>query len=124
MRPTLWTLLLALLLQLLAGNAWAWRNTTASGHGEPLQTRHVQSMQRQAAHCHDTFAPQASPHDHHHAPDQAPGGSAPSDNHHCCAIGLAPAVQPLLQSLPHAPPASQHGPWASLSLRPDLRPPI
>ena len=124
MRPTLWTLLFALLLQWLAGSAWAWRGPQASGHTGPLQTTQVQAMHLQAAHCHDTAAPQANPHDKHYAPGQAHGGSAPSDSHHCCAISLGPTAQPLLQSLPQAPPVSQHGPWASLSLRPDLRPPI
>ena len=124
MRPTLWTLLFALLLQLLAGSAWAWRSAPASAPAGQLQATHVQAMQLQAAHCHDTVAPQASTHDTPHAPGHAHGGSAPPDSHHCCAIGLGPTVQPLLQSLPQAPPTGQHGPWASLSLKPDLRPPI
>ena len=112
-RPTLWTLLFALLLQLLAGSAWAWRGPQASDHTTPVQT----------AHCHDTVAPDPS-RDSHHAAGPSHSASVQADSHHCCAVGLAATVQTPLQSLPQAPPVSQHGPWASLSLRPDLRPPI
>ncbi len=114
MRPTLWTLLFALLLQVLAGSAWAWRSPQADSHTAPLHTTH----------CHDTAAPENSSSDSHHAPGQSPAASAQADSHHCCAMVLSEAVHAQPQPLPQAPPASRHGPWASLSLRPDLRPPI
>ena len=118
MHRTVWTLLLALLLQLLAGSAWAWRTAPVQG---------------QAPSCHDVVA--AAGADSHMA-HASPAASAPgvtdnthpvsmqTDSHHCCAVGLGVGVQALLLPLPQAAPTSQHGPWASLSLRPDLRPPI
>ena len=118
MRHTVWTLLLALLLQLLAGSAWAWRAAPTQGH---VPT------------CHDVVA--AAGADSHMAQASlaatVPGTTDPThlvsthaDSHHCCAVGLGVGKQPLLRPLPQAAPTSQHGPWASLSLRPDLRPPI
>lgn len=109
MRHTVWTLLFALLLQLLAGSAWAWRGAQATEH---------------SAHCHDTAVQAASGTDTHHTAGKALSGSSQPDSHHCCAVCIGWAMQPLLPPLPQAAPTSRHGPWASLSLRPDLRPPI
>ena len=109
MRHTVWTLLFALLLQLLAGSAWAWRGAQATEH---------------SAHCHNTAVQAASGTDTHHTAGKALSGSSQPDSHHCCAVCIGAAMQPLLPPLPQAAPTSRHGPWASLSLRPDLRPPI
>mgnify|MGYP000567784487 FL=1 len=109
MRRTVWTLLFALLLQWFTGGAWA------------LSARQAPDL---AVHCHevlvvnDASATHASPTDSTHA------HSGQSDSHHCCAIGLGVGVQAQLLPLPQTLPNSPHGPWASLSLRPDLRPPI
>ena len=107
MRSTAWTLLFALLLQWVAASAWAWR---APQHDAP------------AAHCHDSV-PSASASDPHAAETHASQGTAQHDTHHCCAVGIGSGSTPQLPPLPQAAPTSQHGPWASLSLRPDLRPP-
>ncbi len=109
MRHTVWTLLFALLLQLLAGSAWAWRGAQTTEH---------------SAHCHDTAVQAAGGTDTHHIAGKALSGSSQPDSHHCCAVCIGAAMQPLLPPLPQAAPTSRHGPWASLSLRPDLRPPI
>ena len=118
MRRTVWTLLLALLLQLLAGSVWAWRAAPTPGH---------------APSCHDMMlSAAADSHMMHATPaatdlgatDKAHPVPTQADSHHCCAVGLGVGAQPLLQPLPQAAPTSQHGPWASLNLRPDLRPPI
>ena len=115
MRHTAWTLLFALLLQLVAGSAWA---------------RHGLEPSPAAAHCHEpvvqgTAAAQA----HHAQSPAAPQGkvqhlTVQADSHHCCAVGLGTGVQAWLLPLPQAAPSTRHGPWFSRSLRPDLRPPI
>ena len=110
MHRTVWTLLFALLLQLVAGSAWALRSPHPS-------------------HCpandHALMAHEASPGDAHHpSTDKTHTATVQHDSHHCCAVGLGAGIPALLQPLPQAAPTSQHGPWASLSLRPDLRPPI
>lgn len=108
MRRTLWTLLCALLLQLAAGSAWAWRSAHDLGHN---------------GHCHETATPSALTQDTGH-PESPTTANAQTSDHHCCAVGLGSALQAALPPLPQAAPRSRHGPWASLSLRPDLRPPI
>ena len=112
MRPTAWTLLFALLLQLMLGSAWAMR-VTSSHHAAPS--------------CHDSVSIQAhgpEGHSAHAAQDQAPAHTAQADKHHCCAVGLGTGVQAILLPLPQAVPTSLPSLWVSLSLRPDLRPPI
>ena len=106
-------LLIALLLQLLAGSAWAWRGPQASG-----------AAHDHAAHCHGTAAEQAVGTDTHHTSPSSPAASLQADSHHCCAVGLGSHVQPQVLPLPQTTPSSQHGPWASQNLQPDLRPPI
>jgi len=44
--------------------------------------------------------------------------------HHCCAVGLGMYVPLLAQPLPSAAPVNAWTHGTSLSLRPDLRPPI
>lgn len=109
MRHTLWTLLFALLLQLVPGSVWALAQT--SGH---------------PVHCHETVTESTSVGMHHAnaQQDKAHPASLQADGHHCCAVGLGVGVQALLQPLPQAAPASPTGHWASLSVRPDLPPPI
>ena len=109
MRQTVWTLLFALLLQLLAGSAWAWRGAQATEH---------------SAHCHDTAVQAASGTDTHHTAGKALSGSSQPDSHHCCAVGLGLGLAPMLAPLPQAAPVGVALRWASLSTRPDLRPPI
>ena len=112
MHRTVWTLLFALLLQLVLGSAWAMR-VTPSHHPAPS--------------CHETVNLQREDTDTlgaHAAHGKVPAPSVQADNHHCCAVGLGVGVQPQLLPLPQAQPASPHSPWASLSVRPDLRPPI
>ena len=110
MRRTVWTLLIALLLQLLAGSAWALRSPH-SGHAP--------------ATCHEALPHEAAPADAHPpSGDTKHAATLQHDSHHCCAVGLGAGMPVLLQPLPQSAPSSRHGPWASLSLRPDLRPPI
>jgi len=112
MRRTVWTLLAALLLQLVLGSAWAMQATPSH---------------RPAPSCHETVGLQradSDTHAAHAAPGKVPAPSVQADSHHCCAVGLGVGAQPQLPPLPQALPASPHRPWASLSLRPDLRPPI
>ena len=111
---TVWTLLLAMLLQLLAGSAWAWRMPTAAA---PVM------------HCHDMAADASLADAPHMASAQDTAHPSPqaghhADSHHCCAVGLGTALPSLVQPLPTSTPARQQTAWASLSLSPDLRPPI
>ena len=114
MRRTVWTLLIAVLLQLLVGNAWAWRAAQAQGHASHGTT----------VHCHGQAAPQAPSADTQHATELPSSASMQGDSHHCCAVGLGLDVAVWPSPLPQAPPLAQHTAWASLSLPPDLRPPI
>ena len=110
MRRTVWTLLFAMLLQLLAGSAWALR---------------LPHNSHPPAACHDTATHVAAPADAHHpSGDTRHAGAVQHDSHHCCAVGLGAGKQAPLQPLPQAAPTSQHSRWTSLSQRPDLRPPI
>ena len=112
MRRTVWTLLFAMLLQLLLSSAWAMRSTQPHGH---------------ASHCHEVVAMErstdAAP-PTHAAPNKVKAASIQADSHHCCAIGLGIGIQASLLPLPQATPASPYGSWISQSPRPDLRPPI
>ena len=112
MRRTVWTLLFAMLLQLLLGSAWAMRSTQPHGH---------------TSHCHEVVTMERSTHDAHPpqaTPDKVKAASIQADSHHCCAIGLGIGIQASLPPLPQVTPASLHGSWISQSPRPDLRPPI
>ena len=112
MRRTVWTLLFAMLLQLLAGSAWAMRSTQPNGH---------------VSHCHEVVTMERPTHEAHPpqaAPDKVKASSLQVDSHHCCAIGLGIGMQASLLPLPQATPASPYGNWISQSPRPDLRPPI
>lgn len=111
-RRAIWPLVFALLLQWLMGSAWAMRGAPAAGL---------------ASACHETAAIQSvdvEPHPAHAAEGKVSNHTVQTDSHHCCAIGFGASAQPLPPPLPQAIPASQHRDWASLSLRPDLRPPI
>jgi len=111
-RRAIWPLVFALLLQWLMASAWAMRGAPATGL---------------ASACHEAAVIQIADVEQHHAhaaQGKAPNHTAQTDSHHCCAVGFGANVQPLLPLLPQAIPASQHRDWASLSLRPDLRPPI
>ena len=111
-RNAIWPLVFVLLLQWFMGSAWAMRGVPATGH---------------ASACHETAVIQISDFEQnsaHAGQGKDPTHTAQTDSHHCCVVGSGAALQPLLLPLPHALPASLHSPWASLSLRPDLRPPI
>lgn len=114
---TVWTLLFAMLLQLLASSAWAWRMPTAAA---PVMHCHdMAATDMQHADAQQMASDQNAGAHHNHPPV---GHHA--DSHHCCAVGIGTGTSTQLLPLPQAVPHSQHGPWASLSLRPDLRPPI
>lgn len=106
---TAWTLLFGLLLQLLAGSAWAWRG--------PQTTKH-------SGHCQDTVVQIASAANAQHAESKNHAGPDMADPHHCCTVGVGMAIETVPQPLPQAMPTSQQTLWASLSLRPEQRPPI
>ena len=109
MRRTVWILLFTLLMQLVSASAWTMPAPESASH---------------PAHGHETVAQDGTT-TATHPQDSAQTSHRHTDNsHHCCAVGLGTGVQPLLAPLPQAAPTSWHGPWASLSLRPDLRPPI
>jgi hypothetical protein len=115
MRHTVWTVLLALLLQLFASSAWALRpgcgshaptlDAAASGHSHAHESAHAKH-------------PQASQSDHAASPQ------GPHDSHHCCAVGIGLGDTAPTRLLPQAPPLAPVWAWTSQSLRPDLRPPI
>ena len=108
MHRTVWILLFTLLMQLVSASAWTMPTPEAASH---------------PGHCHETLAQDATT-TAAHPQDSAQTSQRHTDSHHCFAVGLGACVQPLLAPLPQAAPTSRHGPWASLSLRPDLRPPI
>jgi hypothetical protein len=109
MRRALWPLIVSLLLQLMAGGAWAGKLGPAP-----------------SGHCHDAsalFVEPAAQADPAEAVDaQSPGQQA--DGHQCCAVGLAWLEPPLQSPPPQTAPAELTDSWLSLALRPDLRPPI
>lgn len=79
--------------------------------------------------CHDHQAPasaETSPKlDAVDSSQPSSGTCATLDNcHHCCAVGLGMYVPMLAQPLPSAAPVNAWTHGTSLSLRPDLRPPI
>lgn len=112
MRRTVWTVFFALLLQLLAGSGWAGRAPQTPDHCHAPSHHSLQAVPDADM---DTAASDA---------DVTHSLSTQMDGHHCCAVGLGTAACGLLQTLPQARPHRQHGPWLSLSLSPDLRPPI
>ena len=105
MHRTLWTLILALLLQLMAGSSWAALDGRSSGE-HPANT---------SLHCHEPVSR-----------DDAPGQSsnAQVSTHHCCAVGVGVAVQVQMPVLPQAEPIGPLVSWSSWRMRPDLPPPI
>lgn len=107
MLKTVWPLIFALLLQLVPGSVWA----TQASH---------------AGHCHEILVQGASLDTPHASPtkDDTHRISIQADGHHCCTVGLGAGVQLLLPLLPQTTPVSPSPHWASLMLRPDLRPPI
>ena len=136
MRRTVWTLLTAWLLQLLlASSGWALAGATAAHtqtprHGEAVHACHGADASR-TQHAQQTAMARASD-DHathkaqvHHSTNHANHAAHHSaDSHHCCAVGLGLGVAPPLAPLPQAAPVGVALRWASLSTRPDLRPPI
>ena len=131
MRRTVWTLLIVWLLQLLLANSWALASATVAHAGPHSSAWAVHA-------CHDSGAPTSG---HaaevvHTASQPEPDGQQPAhsthnpasatsaDSHHCCAVGLSLGSAALLAPLPQAAPQSVSLPWVSLSVRPDLRPPI
>lgn len=117
MHRTIWTLLLALLLQLGVGSAWAVRLPTAAACHEAVATVTADVHTHHAAH------PLGNA-DHRDAHPTPTGTPHATDSHHCCVVGLGVGAQPQWVPLPHPAPEAPHRSWASLSLRPDLRPPI
>ena len=105
MHRTLWTLILALLLQLMAGSSWAALD------GRPSDEHYAST----AHHCHEPVAN-----------DQAAGqtSNAQVSTHHCCAVGVGVAVQVQMPVLPQAQPIGPLVSWSSWRMRPDLPPPI
>ncbi len=112
MRHTLWTLLCALLLQVLGGSAWAVH---------PAQARAVPAACHESVAAPATHAAHAT---HASADDEAQAAHLSHSSHHCCAVGLGVGLAPATQPLPQSTPVSRPAAWASLCLRPDLRPPI
>jgi hypothetical protein len=110
MRHTARTLLLALLLQLVAGSAWALGSSPTSAH---------------AAHCQELVVHvAAAADDTHTTSDPSHTAHLQQDSHHCCAVGLGAGMKASMETLPNCAPASPYRPWVSLSLSPNLRPPI
>lgn len=113
MRCTLWTLVCALLLQVLGGSAWAIHQPQTLAGPVACHEPAVASAVASVAHeGHDATA------------DDALALHQAHSSHHCCAIGLGMGLAPVPQPLPQSAPVSHQPLWASLSLRPDLRPPI
>ncbi len=109
MHRTLWTLLFALLLQLLVGTAWGGRSSPADSG---------------SAHCHTMVHDATAASDEHPTVDSSHTPERQQHNHHCCAMGTVAPEQALVVPWPQAIPSGPHGSWASVSLPPDLRPPI
>jgi hypothetical protein len=107
MRRALWPLIFSLLLQLLAGNAWAG----SMGHPQP-------------GHCHDAATSVAVAVGQASSSDAVDVPGSQVDSHHCCAVGQGWLEPPLQAPPPQAAPTALVSSWLSLALRPDLRPPI
>ena len=131
MRRTVWTLLTAWLLQLLlASSGWALASaahahTTANAVAAPAchgidVSGLPQAPAAARASAHDAHATHSAP--AHPSTNSTTHHSA--DSHHCCAVGLGLGLAPVLAPLPQAAPVGVALRWASLSTRPDLRPPI
>ncbi len=109
MHRTLWTLVLALLLQLTAGSGWA--STRVKTDAEPAAVSVV--------HCHDSGgAADAS--------DAASAGQTGvhASSHHCCAVGVGLGQPWTLFNLPQTAPSGTKPSWESWQASPQLRPPI
>ncbi len=115
MRHTLWTLLCALLLQVLGGSAWAV---------PPAQARAVPAACHESVAAPVTHAAHAAHATHASADDEVQAAHLSHSSHHCCAVGLGVGLAPATPPLPQSTPVSTPATWASLCLRPDLRPPI
>ena len=134
MRRTVWTLLTAWLLQLLlASSGWALASaapahTTANlvaapaCHGIGVSELPLPSAEARAS-AHDAHATHQAP-VHHSNNSTSSTVHHSADSHHCCAVGLGLGLAPVLAPLPQAAPVGEALRWASLSMRPDLRPPI
>ena len=134
MRRTVWTLLTAWLLQLLlASSGWA---LASAAHAHPAANavaapacHGIRVADLPQAHS-EAMASAPDGHATHSAPVHHSGNSTSSaahhsaDSHHCCAVGLGLGLAPQLAPLPQAAPVGVALRWASLSTRPDLRPPI
>ena len=105
MHRTLWTLIFALLLQLMAVSSWAVLDHRVGG-GQEGSAMH---------HCHESVT-------HDDAASQP--SSAQVSPHHCCAVGIGVEVQVQMPVLPQAQPISPLVSWASWRTWPDLPPPI
>jgi len=134
MRRTVWTLLMAWLLQLLlASSGWALASaahahTTANAVAAPAchgigVSGLPQAPAAARASAHDAHATHSAP-AHHSGNSTNSTTHHSADSHHCCAVGLGLGLAPMLAPLPQAAPVGVALRWASLSTRPDLRPPI
>ncbi len=109
MHRTLWTLVLALLLQLTAGSGWA--SVWVKADAEPAAVS--------VMHCHESGGSgQVS--------DAASAGQTgvQVSSHHCCAVGIGMVIPWTLLNLPQAAPRSAKQLWGSWQASPQLRPPI
>lgn len=104
MNRTLWTLIFAMVLQLIAGGAWAW----VDSHSENGRDASP------ALHCSEQMV-------HDDAPEQS---GVQVCTYHCCAVGIGARLQVQIPALPQAQPISLPIWWASWRTRPDLPPPI
>ena len=134
MRRTVWTLLTAWLLQLLlASSGWALvsaAHARTAANAVPAPACHgvdvsglPQAPATARASAHDDHATHSAP-VHHSGNSTSNAAHHSADSHHCCAVGLGLGLAPELAPLPQAAPVGVALRWASLSTRPDLRPPI
>lgn len=114
MRSFSWLLILLVLFRLGWGTAMAMPAHTAAPGEHPVMA---------ASACHEHTAPAAAGDPTPQSPATALWSSL-DDCHHCCAVGLASPAPTLWPPTPETPSNSAIERWNSVSVRPDLRPPI
>lgn len=114
MRSFSWLLILLVLFRLGSGTAMAMPTHTTAPSERPVMT---------ASACHEHTTPAQAGDLTSKSPETVLWSSL-DDCHHCCAVGLVSPMPTLWPPTPETPSNSAIEGWNSVSVRPDLRPPI